>query len=314
MKVNKNPEYFLTVARERSISKAAEKLYVSQPYLSQHIIRLEESFHMQLLNRETTPLTLTPAGEIYAKYLESSRQLYQKLLLDFDTINTARTQTLRMGFSSWRASTLLPDVLPSFSARYPDIRLEFFEVPTSEMYRLLADDKVDLIIMNTSLDVPNYVTVETILYERILLAGNRRSPTAQALQRLQEAGQPLDLRLLEAERMILLRPELVLAQRVNNFLDKHGVVLRDCVYTTSAATALNLAAQNYGMCFLNETGVRCAPNADELVFFDFDSDDMVHPLCVGYKKNSYLLPIARAFIDMTIQVYKGREPGEKGCG
>ena len=60
--------------------------------------------------------------------------------------------------------------------------------------------------------------------------------------------------------------------------------------------------------------VRRAPNAGELLFFDMDTDDMVHPLCVGYKKNSYLLPIARAFIDMTIQVYKGREPGEKGCG
>lgn len=317
IKVNKNPEYFLTVAQERSISKAAEKLYVSQPYLSQHIIRLEESFHMQFLNRETTPLTLTPAGEIYAKYLESSRQLYQKLLLDFDTINTARTQTLRMGFSSWRASTLLPDVLPSFSAKYPDIKLEFFEVPTSEMYRLIADDKVDFIIMNnTSLDVPNYVTVETILYEKILLVGNRGNPAARALLRLREEGRPLDLHLLEQERMILLRPELTLAKRVNNYLDKQKVVLKNFVYTTNAATALNLVAQNYGFCFLNETGVRSAPRASELAFFDFDSDDMVHPLCVVYKKNSYLLPIARAFIDMTIQVYKGNRPGQENdcCG
>ncbi|MDY3280763.1 LysR family transcriptional regulator [Dysosmobacter sp.] len=308
MQVNKNPEYFLTVARERSISKAAEKLYVSQPYLSQHIIRLEESFHTRFFNRETTPLTLTPAGEIYARYLESSRQLYQKLLQDFDAVGAARTQTLRIGFSSWRASTLLPEVLPAFSDRYPDVRLEFFEMPTSEMYRLLADDKVDLIIMNTTLDVPGYVTIETILYERILLVGNRRSPAALELLRLREAGKPLDLRLLEEERMILLRPELTLARRVDNYLDKQGVVLKNCVYTTSAATALNLVARNYGFCFLNETGVRCAPNAGELLFFDMDTDDMVHPLCVGYKKNSYLLPIARAFIDMTIRVYKGKGP------
>lgn len=306
IKVNKNPEYFLTVARERSISKAAEKLYISQPYLSQHIIRLEESFQMHFLNRESTPLTLTPAGEIYAKYLESSQQLYQKLILDFDTINTARTQTLRMGFSSWRASTLLPDVLPSFSAKYPDIKLEFFEGPTSEMYRLIADDKVDFIIMNTSLDVPNYVTLETILYEKILLVGNRKNPTTQALLQLQAEGRPVDLHLLERDRMILLRPELMLAKRVNNYLDKQQVVLKNLVYTTSASTALNLVAQNYGFCFLNETGVHCAPNSSSLAFFDFDSNDMVHPLCVIYKKNSYLLPITRAFIDMTIQVYQGK--------
>lgn len=310
MNVNKNPEYFLAVAEERSISKAAEKLYISQPYLSQHIIRLEESFHMQFLNRETSPLTLTPAGEIYAKYLESCQKLYQKLQLDFDTINTTRAQTLRMGFSSWRASTLLPDVLPAFSARYPDIRLEFFEVPTSEMYRLIADDKVDFIIMNTTLDAPNYVTMETILYERILLVGNRDNPTAQALLRLQAEGRPVDLHLLERERMILLRPELTLAKRVNNYLDKQQVVLKHFVYTTSAATALNLVARNYGFCFLNETGVRCAPEGARLAFFDFDSNDMIHPLCVAYRKNSYLLPIARAFIDMVMEAYKGGRPEE----
>ena len=96
MQVNKNPEYFLTVARERSISKAAEKLYVSQPYLSQHILRLEESFHTRFFNRETTPLTLTPAGEIYARSLESSRQLYQKLLQEGDYSIDQKRRNKRM--------------------------------------------------------------------------------------------------------------------------------------------------------------------------------------------------------------------------
>lgn len=311
IKVNKNPEYFLTVAAERSISKAAEKLYISQPYLSQHIIRLEESFGIQLLDREKTPLVLTPAGEIYVKYLESCRQLYQKLILDFDSIHTNQTQTLRLGFSNWRASILLPAVLPAFSSRYPDVKLEFFEVPTSELYRLIADDKVDFVIMNTTLDTPDYVTSEIILYEKILLVGNRNSSAAAEFLQQQKAGRPIDLHLLERERMILLRPELMLAKRVNNYLDKQQVLLQNFVYTTNAATALNLVAHNYGFCFLNETGIHCAPNPQELVFFDLNCDDMIHPLCVVYKKKSYLLPIARAFIDMTADFYQGQRSREK---
>lgn len=304
IKVNKNPEYFLAVASERSISKAAEKLYISQPYLSQHIIRLEEGFGIQLLDRETTPLTLTPAGEIYANYLESCRQLYQKLMVDFENIHTRRDQTLRMGFSNWRASAFLPDILPVFSEQYPDVKLEFFEVRTSELYRLIAEDKVDFVIMNTTLDVPDSVTTEIICYEKILLAGNRNNPATGELLRQREAGEPLSLKCLEKERMILLRPELMLARRVNNYLDKRQLVLQNVVYTTNAATALNLTAQNYGFCFINETGVSSAPNPQELAFFELDSEDMVHPLCVVYKKKSYLLPIARAFIDMTIEFYK----------
>lgn len=306
IKVNKNPEYFLTVAAEGSISKAAEKLYISQPYLSQHIIRLEEGFQVRLLDREKTPITLTPAGEIYANYLESCRQLYQKLLFDFESVSASRAQTLRLGFSHWRASTLLPDVLPAFTRRYPDIKLEFFESPTSDLYGLITGDKVDFVIMNTTLDTPDYVTTETIFYEKILLAGHRDNPTAAAFLQMREAKLPLDLRLLEEERMLLLRPELTLAKRVNNYLDKKQIVLRHFTYTTSASTALNLTAQNYGFCFVNETGVHCAPNRDALVFFDLDSDDMVHPLCVVYKKNSYLTPTARAFIDIMLAVYQGQ--------
>ena len=59
----KNPEYFLTIVKERSISKAAERLYLSQPYLSQYLAKLEGTVGAMLLDRSHTPLTLTPAGE-----------------------------------------------------------------------------------------------------------------------------------------------------------------------------------------------------------------------------------------------------------
>lgn len=308
MKINKNPEYFLTVAKEGNISKAAEKLYISQPYLSQYIIRLENSFGVKLIERDKARLELTPAGRIYASYLESSLQMYRKLLQDFDAITVRHAQTLRLGFSNWRASTLLPDILPLFAEQHPDVKLEFLEVPNSELYRLVSEDKVDFVMMNTSLNVPDYLTSEVILYERILLAGHRNDPAAQAFQQMREAGQELDLHLLEGRRMILLHPESALAGRVNNYLDKKHVVLRNVVYTDNASTALNLTAQNFGFCFLNETGVASAPNPRELLFFDLKSDDMVHPLCVVYKKKSYLHPMARAFIDLTIAFYRQAAP------
>lgn len=311
MKINKNPEYFLTVAKEGSISKASEKLYVSQPYLSQYIIRLEESFGVKLLDREKSPLELTPAGQIYASYLESSLQMYRKLLQDFDAITARRAQTLRLGFSNWRASALLPDILPLFVERHPDVKLEFLEVPNSDLYRLVSEDKVDFVMMNTSLNIPDYLTSEIILYEHILLVGNRSNPTAVKLRQMQELGQEPDLHLLEKERVVLLRPESAMAGRVNNYLDKNQVVLRNVVYTDNAATALNLAAQNFCFCFLNGTGVNSAPNPRELVFFDLDSDDMVYPLCVVYKKKGYLHPMARAFIDLTIEFYKRQFSDEK---
>ena len=66
----KNPEYFMTIVKERSISRAAERLYLSQPYLSQYLAKLENSLGVTLLDRSHTPLRLTGAGEQFHAYLE----------------------------------------------------------------------------------------------------------------------------------------------------------------------------------------------------------------------------------------------------
>lgn len=306
MVFNKNPEYFLTVAEVGSISKAAEKLFISQPYLSRHIIRLEEDLHAKLLNREKVPLQLTPAGQIYANYLKSSKQMYQKLEKDLEAVSDLRKRTLKIGFSNWRAGTLLPEILPGFFAAYPEVGLELIEVPNSQLYGLIAEEKVDFAVMNTTMDAPDYVVSETIMYERILLVGNRNDPVTAALEESRKGGKPLDLRLLVDARVILLSPDTALASRVNNYFDGQRIVLKNIVYSTNATTALSLTANNFGFCFLNETGVHAAPNPEELVFFDLQSDDLTYPLCVIYKKKSYLTPTAQALIKVMVDFYKTR--------
>ena len=306
--VNKNPEYFLTIASERSVSKAAEKLYVSQSYLSQHIAKLEQQLSVKLFNRNKNPIEITEAGKIYASYLESCHQLYQKLVADFDNLNQNREQTLQLGFSNWRASTLLPDILPTFVSRFSNVKVVLHEHPISEMYGLINNNQVDFVIMNTTLNTPDNVTTEIIMYEKILLVANRNNPMTQRLLKDRAAGRPLDMHLLEDERFIMLNPELTLARRVNNYLDKKQVVLHNQIITTNTSTSLNLTAENVGFSFLNETGLGRVPNREDMVFFDLQSSDLLQPLCVVYKKNTYLSPVAREFINITIEYYtKGQK-------
>ena len=252
---DRNPEYFLAIASEKSISKAAERLHISQPYLSQYVIHLEKEFGVRLLDRTKSPLALTAAGKVYANYLEDSSQLYEQLLQDFTRLNASRRQTLRVAMSNWRA------------------------------------------IMTTNLITPDSPTTETILYEKILLVGNRGNRAAQALAEACRTGREPELSVLEHERFVLLYPEILLAMRVNNFLEREHITVENALYTTNATTALNLTAENYGFCFVNETAVHNAPNRGELLFFDLDSPDLVHPLSVVYKKKRHLLPAARAFVD-----------------
>ena len=115
----KNPEYFLTIAKERSISKAAERLYLSQPYLSQYLAKLEANLGVVLMDRSHTPLKMTPAGELFLAYLERQNFLDHQLISDLRDLQDKKRPTLHIGVSPWRGSILLPDILPLFATEYP---------------------------------------------------------------------------------------------------------------------------------------------------------------------------------------------------
>ena len=129
----KNPEYFLTIVKEHSISRAADRLYLSQPYLSQYLAKLEANLGVTLLDRSHTPLQLTAAGELFHAYLERQGYLDRQLESDLRSLQTQKRQQLRIGVSTWRGSTLLPDILPTFVRRDPDVQVVLHEAPVPQL-------------------------------------------------------------------------------------------------------------------------------------------------------------------------------------
>lgn len=303
MFVNRNPEYFLMVARERNISRAAEKLFISQPSLSQHIAKLEQMLNTVLLDRSQNPLKLTESGQMYRIYLENSNHLYQKFQSGLDSLQSSRNQTVNLGLGTWRGSILLPQILPDFLQAYPAAQIDLHEYPVSELYGLLQNGKVDFALMNTSVSgSPEAFVTETINYERILLVLHRNNPVAQAFINMRAAGLPLDLQQLEPLRFITLNQTLTVGRHVNNFLEKNLLFFSDRLSTTNNHTALKLVFADMGFCFLVESGVRDAANYPDLVFFDTRSADLNIPLSFCYKTNTYLVPLAQALMN-TIRIY-----------
>ena len=82
----------------KSLSAAAARLYVSQPYLSQYLIRLEKEFNVKLFDR-TTPLRLTKAGEIYYNYLQDLRNLRENFFSDLHDLNSQSAHIMNLGVS-----------------------------------------------------------------------------------------------------------------------------------------------------------------------------------------------------------------------
>ena len=304
MIVNSNPEYFLTIVQENSISRAAEKLYISQSSLSQHLAKLEAGLQVKLFDRSTNPIQITEAGRIYQQYLESDRYLYQKLQSDLNEQNRSRSQRVSIGLGTWRGSLLLPEILPEFLNQHPRAQVDLREFPVSELYALTQNEKVDFSIMNTlSSGSPENLIQEIIAYERILLVLHRDSPTAKKYQEFREKGIPYDLDMLQSMRRISLNPKLSVGSHINSFLNRNHLTFSDCLYTTNNSTVLSLVSKGCGFCFLVETGLKDAFSHPELVVFDLKSQNLILPLSLIYKKNSYVSPLAQDMMELIRSYY-----------
>ena len=304
MMVNRNPEYFLAVARERNISRAAEKLYISQSSLSQHIAKLEESLEVKLFDRSQTPIALTEAGALYRNYLESNIYLYKKFQSGLTDLNSDRSQTVNVGLGTWRGSILFPEILPDFLKEHPQARANLYEYPVSELNALVQDDKADFAVRNTEVTgLPNLVS-ENIAYERILLVMHRDDPVVQEFTRMQAARKKVDLHLLEQGRFISLDQTLPVGRHVSNFLEKNKLSFSNRLNTTNNSTALRLVSAGTGFCFLVETGLQNAAQYPNLVFFDLQSPDLSISLSMLYKSNSYLSPLACSLMNMIREYYQ----------
>lgn len=304
----KNPEYFLTVARERGISKAAEKLLLSQPYLSQCIGRMEQELGMKLFDRSHTPLTLTEAGKLYLSYLEGVGALTGKFESQLEELKTDSRQTLNIGMTLWRGSVLLPDILPVFTELHPEARIVLHEEHSEKLEELLLEEEIDFALMNIPKKVDEFI-YELILNERMLLVANREAPFVRGLKTSVEHPAHISLDNLKGERFLLLPEWQVMGRAMANLFSKMGIQCADILYTTSSTTAVNLVSGGFGITFLPEGGIRHVSHRDRLAFFTVDNPPFSIPLLILYKKNTFVTPLAKEFIDMTRVYYAGLVKG-----
>ena len=147
----KNKEYVLAIYKEGSFSKAAEKLYISQPSLSATIKRLESKLSMPIFNRSTIPVTLTDVGKEYIKYaleFEKAEQDFEKHVLD--TVELA-TGLIKIGGSSLFSSFMLPQMISEFNRKYPKVKFEISEGNTKDLINKINNSALDIIIDNTEI-------------------------------------------------------------------------------------------------------------------------------------------------------------------
>ena len=137
--------YFNVIVEEGSLSKAAKRLYISQPSLSHFVTNLERETGVRLLKRsKNSPLLLTPAGEVYYQASRRIMNTYNRLEKDLQDFRSVGEPVLQIGLSTSRCPTLLSLILPAFRERYPDARIHMESSSVSKLQEGVLSKKYDI--------------------------------------------------------------------------------------------------------------------------------------------------------------------------
>lgn len=291
-------QYFLAVAEEKNITRAAARLYISQQSLSGHIARLEDELGVKLFDR-AGEMKLSYAGERLRLLAERVCALEKEIRLEAADISRGRRAKLCVGVSFTCGRAVLPFILPRFAAARPDTEITLMEGNSAELNEWLGAGRIDVMIDYAPISTPG-AKVVPILRERLLLA----CPAAMCPPG--ERGREADGELFDA---LTGRPFILLKKgnRVRTMFDACAAGMNFVpdvmLETENTETAYALAASGMGLTVYPEMFLHSLHRGDmsgdsPLIFFPLPGESTVGTLSAAYPEGGYHSSALNDFVSL----------------
>ena len=245
-------KYIKAIAECHSFSRAAQQLYVSQPSLSRFVRKVEDELGVELFERDSIPLGLTPAGHKYLEYIERFQALESAMKKDFASIKTGTINQLVIATLPFLGTYVLPKVIPHFAENYPSVNLQIDEYNNRELIRRVENRTADLALTN--------LAPESDLFRRRMLGSDPILLAAADDKRMQQrfpeqcgnstSPIPIDLSTLQDETLIILHPWQNMRIAADAVCRHYDFTPKNTIEVSSLASAMSLVGSNrrYDLC------------------------------------------------------------------
>ena len=171
--------HFVVVAEELHMHRAAERLHIAQPALSQQIKQLEQRLGVVLFSRANRRLTLTAAGEAFWRKTRLALEMVDQAALDAQRTARGEQGRLHLGYvSSAMYDSKLPGLLRELRADWPGIELSLVHGDVQMLYEALLDLRLDIAIRAPLASPPDALVVRPFVREKLCLALYQQHPLA----------------------------------------------------------------------------------------------------------------------------------------
>lgn len=302
--------YICTLAKYGNITKASERLFISQPALSAFISSVEGELGVKLFERTSKGMLLTDAGETYVRYATQMLTLKDDFTKEMEELRSQQTSRVRIGIQQRRASFLLPKAWRKFVSLYPQISLEITEGTGEALMSALDSNEIDMAVV-TAADLPRAYEYAELGEDRILLAMSKNSQLYKYAQQLPGARYPaIDLECVRDETFILQQPDQSIRLMIDTILRQAKIKPKRIIGIRNIETAVQFAGENLGVAFTRESYVRNATHSQKVAYYYINNNRILEKVVVTWRKNMQPTAPMKALTDALRIVYSATDTDE----
>lgn len=303
-------KYVYEVYKERSFTKAAQNLYISQPSLSARIKKIEEIIGEPLFDRSTTPLQLTEVGKVYIEAAEEITQIEQRVENYINDLAGLKTGNLAVGASTLFAAYVVPSLITQFNQKFPDVHIQLIEGNTAELEEMLGRNALDFVIDNYHYDSILY-NKELYCEENILLAVPKHFAVNEELGMYQLSYKNIKNKNYLNQKYPAVPlgrfadlPFIMLTQgndtrtRGDRLCRNVGFKPNIVLEFNQQSTAYMASSTQLGATFISDILVSQLPTFENLVYYKLDGEEAKRKVFFYYKTHKYKTRVMEEFVRM----------------
>ncbi len=276
-------KYFQTVCRYESITKAAEKLFVSQPTISFCIKELEDEFGVKLFHRKHNRLQLTVEGQFFYEKVQYILQSVDSLEHQMKEMSESRDH-IKIAVPAMISTFLFPQMYDAFTKQYPNVQLEMLETGSLQTRKLVDSNAVDLGITILDGAVNDNYNIMPLVTTELVFCVNKKHPLANA--------KTVSFKELADERIIIFKADSYQNVVIKSAFAEAGVEPNILLYSSQLYTIKLFLSYGKTGAFLYR---QVAEMDNDLVCIPFE-EPILQKIVLIWKKSGSLFSDAENFI------------------
>lgn len=282
---------FYTVANLESFSRAAEKLFLTQPAVSAQIKDLEYEYKTKLFDRVGRKIKLTRSGETLITYAKKLLDMYEESHFAVNLLKEAMNGSIKIATSGTPGSRLLPTIISDFKETYPETNFLIKTQKSVSVIDSIKQNHSDLgVIVSDECNLNKQELVDKNLYkDRIVIGVSNKHPLA--------LRNSISVNELSNMPLIVSVKNTVSRQAMDKFFHQYSIPFKIAYEIENMSMIKTMVEKNLGIAFFSSLEIRKEVESNWLHTVEIEDVPLYRYVKIIYHKNHELSPATKAFYD-----------------